>query len=178
LELKQTSLNLPVHPCCLKPYKQISAQGNCKQIITPEEGRISVAVNPPQVDILVAEDNEVNQIVFHQILEKMGLNFKIVENGRLALAAYKAQPPRIILMDISMPEMNGKEATIAIREHEASNNMIHTPIIGVTAHALKGDMESCLEAGMDDYLSKPISPNDLTMKVKHWLQTNAKSQTS
>lgn len=159
-------------------HKQISAQGNCKQIITPEEGRISVAVNPPQVDILVAEDNEVNQIVFHQILEKMGLNFKIVENGRLALAAYKAQPPRIILMDISMPEMNGKEATIAIREHEASNNMIHTPIIGVTAHALKGDMESCLEAGMDDYLSKPISPNDLTMKVKHWLQTNAKSQTS
>jgi len=95
-----------------------------------------------ELDILVAEDNEVNQIVFRQILEETGLNFKIVENGRLALATYKVQQPRLILMDVSMPEMNGKEATAAIRQYEREKSINRTPIIGVTAHALNGDMEA------------------------------------
>ena len=124
------------------------------------------------LDVLVAEDNEVNQIVFSQILEETGLNFKIVENGRLALAAYKVQQPRIILMDVSMPEMNGKEATTAIRKYERENQMSRIPIVGVTAHALKGDMESCIDAGMDDYLSKPVSPSKLSLKVDQWLKIN------
>ena len=124
------------------------------------------------LDILVAEDNEVNQIVFRQILEETGLNFKIVENGRLALASYKVKSPRLILMDVSMPEMNGKEATIAIRKYERDNNMKRTPIVGVTAHALKGDMESCIDAGMDDYLSKPVSPNKLSLKIEQWLKVD------
>lgn len=125
-----------------------------------------------ELDILVAEDNEVNQIVFRQILEETGLNFKIVENGRLALASYKVQKPRLILMDVSMPEMNGKEATVAIRKFERDNNITRTPIVGVTAHALKGDMESCIDAGMDDYLSKPVSPNKLSLKIEQWLKVN------
>lgn len=124
------------------------------------------------LDILVAEDNEVNQVVFRQILEETGLNFKIVDNGRLALASYKAQKPRLILMDVSMPEMNGKEATIAIRKYERENEMMRTPIVGVTAHALKGDMESCIDAGMDDYLSKPVSPNKLSLKIEQWLKVD------
>lgn len=124
------------------------------------------------LDILVAEDNEVNQIVFRQILEETNLNFQIVDNGRLALAAYKAQKPRLILMDVSMPEMNGKEATIAIRKHERDKEMKRTPIVGVTAHALKGDMESCIDAGMDDYLSKPVSPNKLSLKIEQWLKVD------
>ena len=124
------------------------------------------------LDILVAEDNEVNQIVFRQILEETGLNFKIVENGRLALASYKVKSPRLILMDVSMPEMNGKEATVAIRKYERDNNMKRTPIVGVTAHALKGDMESCIDAGMDDYLSKPVSPNKLSLKIEQWLKVD------
>jgi len=124
------------------------------------------------LDILVAEDNEVNQIVFRQILEETNLNFQIVENGRLALAAYKAQKPKLILMDVSMPEMNGKEATSAIRKYERDNEMKRTPIVGVTAHALKGDMESCIDAGMDDYLSKPVSPNKLSLKIEQWLKIN------
>lgn len=124
------------------------------------------------LDILVAEDNEVNQIVFRQILEETNLNFEIVDNGRLALAAYKAQKPRLILMDVSMPEMNGKEATTAIRKYERDNKMKRTPIVGVTAHALKGDMESCIDAGMDDYLSKPVSPNKLSLKIEQWLKIN------
>ncbi|MEM7214931.1 MAG: response regulator [Pseudomonadota bacterium] len=124
-----------------------------------------------QLDILVAEDNEVNQIVFRQILEHTGFKFKIVENGKLAFSSYKLLQPQLILMDVSMPEMNGKEATSAIREYERDNNIVKAPIIGVTAHALKGDMESCLDAGMDDYLSKPVSPNKLIQKVEHWLNT-------
>ena len=73
----------------------------------------------------------------------------------------------MILMDVSMPEMNGLEATAAIRKLEAELGG-HVPIIGVTAHALKGDRERCLEAGMDDYLSKPISPKALLQKVERW----------
>lgn len=125
-----------------------------------------------QLDILVAEDNEVNQIVFRQILEETGLNFKIVENGLLAFAAFKVQKPRLVLMDVSMPEMNGKEATKAIRKYERQNELKRIPIVGVTAHALKGDMESCIDAGMDDYLSKPVSPNKLTLKIEQWLKVN------
>ncbi|MEM7290569.1 MAG: response regulator, partial [Pseudomonadota bacterium] len=129
-----------------------------------------------QIDVLVAEDNEVNQIVFKQILANTNVTFKIVENGRLAVANYKASPPKMILMDISMPEMNGKEAAQAIRQHERQNNLRRTPIIGVTAHALKGDMEACIEAGMDDYLSKPVAPSKLVVKVEQWLKNGIGDQ--
>ncbi len=120
-----------------------------------------------RVDILVAEDNEVNQLVFTQILDETELTFEIVGNGRKAVAAFQEMNPRMILMDVSMPEMNGLEATGAIRELEAASGN-RVPIIGVTAHALKGDRERCLEAGMDDYLAKPISPKALLAKVERW----------
>ena len=121
-----------------------------------------------RVDILVAEDNEVNQLVFTQILGETPYTFEIVGNGRRALEAFGAMNPRMILMDVSMPEMNGLEATAAIREREAEGGG-HVPIVGVTAHALKGDRERCLESGMDDYLSKPISPNALLTKIERWM---------
>lgn len=121
-----------------------------------------------RVDILVAEDNEVNQLVFTQILGETDYRFEIVPNGRLALKAFAEMNPRIILMDVSMPEMSGLEATAAIRSAEAGTGH-HIPVIGVTAHALKGDRERCLEAGMDDYLSKPISPKALIDKVERWI---------
>ena len=125
------------------------------------------------LDVLVAEDNEVNQLVFSQILGETDLSFEIVENGRLAVEAYKTRNPRMILMDVSMPEMNGLEASGAIREAEAATG-VHVPIVGVTAHALKGDRERCLESGMDDYLSKPISPKALLEKVQAWLHDGAR----
>jgi CheY-like chemotaxis protein len=88
---------------------------------------------------------------------------------------YRTLSPRLILMDVSMPEMNGYEATRAIRAGEAGKGA-HIPIIGVTAHALKGDREKCIEAGMDDYLSKPISPDRLGAKIGNWLsETVAKT---
>lgn len=119
------------------------------------------------LDILVAEDNEVNQMVFSQILAETELSFEIVGNGRRAVAAYGERRPRMILMDVSMPEMNGLEATSEIRKLERGTGM-RVPIIGVTAHALKGDKERCLEAGMDDYLPKPISPRALLEKIERW----------
>ncbi|PBB68510.1 hybrid sensor histidine kinase/response regulator [Mesorhizobium sp. WSM4312] len=121
-----------------------------------------------RLDILVAEDNEVNQMVFTQILGETGHGFEIVGNGRKALEAFGKLNPCMILMDVSMPEMSGLEATAAIRRLEQETGT-HVPIIGVTAHALKGDRERCLEAGMDDYLPKPISPRALLDKVERWL---------
>ena len=109
-----------------------------------------------------------NQLVFTQILSETPYTFEIVGNGRLALESCAAMKPRMILMDVSMPQMNGLEATAAIREQERAEGR-HVPIVGVTAHALKGDRERCLEAGMDDYLSKPISPNALLTKIERWI---------
>ena len=122
-----------------------------------------------RVDVLVAEDNEVNQLVFSQILDGLDISYRIASNGRTAVELYRTLKPAIVLMDVSMPEMNGLEATQAIREMEQERGG-HTPIIGITAHALKGDRERCIEAGMDDYLSKPISPDRLAEKIEAWMQ--------
>ncbi len=120
------------------------------------------------VDVLVAEDNEVNQLVFRQILDGLHLTYRIAGNGRSAVEMHRLLKPKVILMDVSMPEMNGLEATRAIRDAEDGTG-VRTPIIGITAHALKGDKEKCFEAGMDDYLSKPVSPNKLSLKVETWI---------
>jgi signal transduction histidine kinase/DNA-binding response OmpR family regulator len=129
------------------------------------------------LDILIAEDNEVNQLVFGQILSGLGMSYRIAANGRTAVEMHRTLRPKLILMDVSMPEMNGYEATRAIRAAEAGGGN-QTPIIGVTAHALKGDREKCIEAGMDDYLAKPISPDRLSAKIGTWLGENALAKTA
>jgi PAS domain S-box-containing protein len=122
------------------------------------------------VDIVVAEDNEVNQIVFTQILQATSARFVVVKNGEEAVQAFRTLQPRVIIMDVSMPVMNGLQATRAIRDIEkAAGGDRHVPIIGVTAHALESDRDMCLDAGMDDYMSKPISPELLEAKVGKWL---------
>ncbi len=158
----------------------IETTGNVDAAASNQDGlkKYEERLTPAKIDVLVAEDNEVNQIVFQQILEETGVAFKIVENGRLAVSAYKANTPQMILMDVSMPEMNGKEATEAIRSYERDNNLPRVPIVGVTAHALKGDMEACLDAGMDDYLSKPVSPTKLEIKVQQWLKLDVEKNGS
>ena len=120
------------------------------------------------IDVLVAEDNEVNQIVFKQILQETGVSFLVVSNGQEAVEAWDRYTPRIIMMDVSMPVMNGHDATRAIRDRERGQGH-RVPIIGVTAHALDVDRDRCLEAGMDDYMSKPISPELLEEKLGLWL---------
>ncbi|RVC79430.1 response regulator [Mesorhizobium sp. M2A.F.Ca.ET.046.02.1.1] len=137
----------------------------------------STAAPSGPIDILIAEDNDVNQLVFGQILNGFGLSYRIAGNGRTAVEMYRALRPRLVLMDDSMPEMNGYEATRAIRAMEAQNGE-RTPIIGVTAHALKGDREKCIEAGMDDYLPKPVSPDRLGAKIGTWLSETVTAKTA
>ena len=115
--------------------------------------------------ILLAEDNLVNQELARAILEKDGHTVVVARNGREALAALEDSGEfDLVLMDIQMPELGGLEATTMIREKEKSTGS-HIPIVAMTAHALKGDRERCLEAGMDDYLSKPIQPDKLRRVV-------------
>lgn len=121
-----------------------------------------------QIDIVVAEDNEINQLVMRELLDALGLSYRIADNGRAAVELFRMMHPRLVLMDVSMPEMNGFEATSAIRKMDAASST-RTPIIGVTAHALKGDREKCLEAGMDDYLAKPVSSASLAETIRRWL---------
>jgi PAS domain S-box-containing protein len=108
----------------------------------------------------VAEDNQVNQLVATRIFEKLGHQATVVSNGREAFAAYQAGKFDLIAMDVQMPEMDGLDATSAIRAWEKTAGT-HTPIIAMTAHAMKGDRERCLAAGMDGYTSKPIRIGEL-----------------
>ncbi|MGG6896538.1 response regulator [Rhizobium sp. BR 315] len=126
------------------------------------------------IDVLVAEDNEVNQIVFTQILQATNLRFLVVENGQAAVDSWRQLGPALILMDVSMPVMNGHQATRMIRQFEAQAGQgWHVPIIGVTAQALEVDRVMCMEAGMDDCMSKPISPELLEGKIQRWLDDGA-----
>ncbi len=155
----------------------VAAVEKAPEIVTPVrttvEAMPAATPAPERIDILVAEDNEVNQIVFTQILSSTPWRFAMASNGKEAVRMAQELRPRLILMDVSMPELNGMEATQAIREREAGTGE-HTPIIGVTAHALKGDMERCLECGMDDYLTKPVSPSRLEAKIAQWLEPENK----
>jgi PAS domain S-box-containing protein len=110
--------------------------------------------------VLVAEDNQVNQLVATRIFEKLGHQATVVSNGREAFVAFQAGKFDLIAMDVQMPEMDGLDATSAIRAWEKTAGT-HTPIIAMTAHAMKGDRERCLAAGMDGYTSKPIRIGEL-----------------
>jgi two-component system sensor histidine kinase/response regulator len=110
--------------------------------------------------ILLVEDNAVNQLVALRLLEKYGHTVGVAVNGRKALEELEKGTYDLILMDVQMPEMNGWEATQAIREKERSTGG-HIPIVAMTAHVMKGDKERCLAAGMDAYLTKPIRPQEL-----------------
>jgi two-component system, sensor histidine kinase and response regulator len=114
----------------------------------------------PKMKILLAEDNAVNRTLARKLLEKQGHAVVIAENGREALEALNREMVDLVLMDVQMPEMDGLEATRAIREKEKGTG-VHLPVISLTAHAMKGDRERCLAAGADDYLTKPIHTPDL-----------------
>jgi CheY-like chemotaxis protein len=122
--------------------------------------------------LLLVEDNVINQRVSAHILERFGCRVDVVENGRQALEALEHTGYDCILMDCQMPEMDGYEATMAIRLREAQTGH-HVPIIAMTANAMQGDRERCLAAGMDDYISKPIQPKMLVALLQKYLPSHS-----
>jgi PAS domain S-box-containing protein len=121
----------------------------------------------PGMRILLAEDNAVNRLVATRLLEKGGYDVVVAENGREAVDLAGRWDVQLVLMDVQMPEMDGFEATRALREKEKGTGK-HLPIVAMTAHAMKGDREKCLAAGMDDYLTKPIRSAQLFKLLVHY----------
>lgn len=119
--------------------------------------------------MLLAEDNFVNQTLARRLLENQGYSVTVAADGQAALSALEQDSFDIVLMDVQMPTMDGFEATAKIRERERASGR-HVPIVAMTAHALKGDEEKCLAAGMDAYISKPIRREELYSIIEETLQ--------
>ncbi|MBT3292471.1 MAG: response regulator, partial [Victivallales bacterium] len=120
-----------------------------------------------QVRILVADDNKTNLLVARGVLGKLGYcSVDVAENGLLVIEALEKTAYDLVLMDVQMPEMDGYEATAEIRKMAPEYREL--PVIAMTAHAMKGDREKCIAAGMDDYISKPVKPKGLLEMVQRW----------
>jgi two-component system, sensor histidine kinase and response regulator len=155
---------LGVAACVTKPVTQSSlleairtALGRPRMTAEhrPWPARPQAGTDRPRLHILLAEDNAVNQKLAVRLLEKRGYTLVVASTGKEALAAWERERFDLILMDVQMPEMDGLEVTAAIRQAERLTGA-HTPIVAMTAHAMSGDRQRCLEAGMDGYISKPI----------------------
>ncbi len=150
--------------CLAKPAKDSDLLDAILQALFPAgtsiERKVSPSLASRKLEVLLVEDGRVNQMVATQMLEDRGHSVTLANNGNQAVHAVETQRFDAVLMDIQMPELNGYEATAAIRELEEKSGE-HLPIIAMTAHAMAGDREKCLAAGMDDYLSKPIQSADL-----------------
>jgi signal transduction histidine kinase/CheY-like chemotaxis protein len=160
----------------MKPVRQAELLDAICKVLNPKTQiaalvtRHSLQEDKHHARILLAEDNAVNQTLAVRVLEKRGYWVKVAGNGRAALEAFEKEPFDIVLMDIQMPGMDGFEATAAIREKEKLTGG-RVPIIAMTAHALKGDQERCLAAGMDGYVSKPIRTSELFSTIESLLAT-------
>jgi CheY-like chemotaxis protein len=124
------------------------------------------------LSILVAEDNDVSRMLVGRLLAKQGHTVTEAVTGLEAVTLYERGAFDMILMDVQMPDMDGFEATGEIRARESAAGE-HIPIVALTAHAIKGDRERCLEAGMDDYLTKPVRPSDLSAAIRRASIQNA-----
>lgn len=118
------------------------------------------------VRVLLVDDNVINQRLAARLLQKLGCEVAVASSGREALDVLAFQPQDLIIMDCQMPDLDGYEATRRIREHEGTTR--HTPIVAMTAYAMRGDRERCLAAGMDDYYSKPVTGDDFIEMLKRW----------
>ncbi|MBF0410604.1 MAG: response regulator [Candidatus Riflebacteria bacterium] len=170
-------LNKPIKPSqlfdCLVSVIGSTPSNSCNKIVstfplTPERKR--------QVKILLAEDNTTNQKVAVRILQNLGYNADVVNNGKEALRALEISEYDLILMDVQMPEMDGLSATSLIRSGASGEKKKYVPIIAMTAHAMRGDKDRCIEHGMDDYLSKPVKPSELSEMIQKWALGKADSE--
>ncbi|MEO5339093.1 MAG: PAS domain S-box protein [Magnetococcus sp. MYC-9] len=189
--LREFALACGFKSCLVKPVRQEAWLNALHRLLIPlaaDESQTAAAqwpvepVNPPAMDtydalesgklLLLVEDNPVNQKVTLLQLKKLGYSAHAVSNGREAVEAVVNLPYALVLMDCQMPVMDGFEATHAIRKMEQTT-LRHVPIVAMTANAMKGDRERCLQAGMDDYLSKPVAPETLSKKLQYWLPKGA-----
>jgi CheY-like chemotaxis protein len=132
--------------------------------------RYTLAEAKREARILLVEDNVVNQKFALKLLEKAGYRADVVGNGNEAVKALETDAYDLVLMDVQMPEMDGYEATGVIRDPQSKVQNHEVPIIAMTAHAMKGDRERCIEAGMDDYISKPIQVQKLAEVMERFLR--------
>ncbi len=120
--------------------------------------------------VLIAEDNIINQRIFLAFLRRTSFDIKIANNGLEALEAFKAEKYNCVLMDLHMPFMDGLETSRNIRIYEKENNLIETPILAVTASHPEEDKEKCFQAGMNDFIQKPITEDRLVNAIKNWTE--------
>ncbi len=158
----------------LKPVRQSSLYDVLVTLLghsTPSSEVITATVSHAQYEgtrVLLVEDNPINQKVARQLLRRLGCEVSVADHGQVAVDRVKAGARfDLILMDVQMPVLDGYEATSAIRQLEGS---IRTPIIAMTANAMSGDRDRCLAAGMDDYLSKPVKPADMSALLERWIK--------
>jgi CheY-like chemotaxis protein len=158
-----------------KPVRQshlfsclLSVMGATERPALPSRGAGRRAEAPAPLLARVVEDNVVNQKVAVRLLEKLGCRVDVAANGLEAVELLAELAYDVVFMDCQMPEMDGFEATRVIRQREASSGQPHVPIIAMTANAMQGDSEQCLAAGMDDYLSKPVSFEALATAARKW----------
>ena len=144
-----------------------AANGQATAVRDTPQGLVTPSTR--RARILLAEDNPTNQTVAVAILTKLGHAVDAVANGGEAIRALRELPDDLVLMDCQMPEMDGYEATRWIRSSDAGVRNPHIPVIAMTAHAMKGDRERCLAAGMNDYICKPVQPKDLADTLARWL---------
>lgn len=158
--------------CAELPFRVDTAPATASQPALPksEQAPAPRPIQPTSARILVAEDVEVNRMVLDLMLKSLGLEPTFVLNGREALEALETHPFDLVLMDCHMPEMDGYEATRKVRNHPSlSPDLKSIPIVAMTANVLSGDKEKCLEAGMNDYLSKPVRKEILAETLKRWI---------
>jgi len=146
-------------------------RAEAKAAIPEESGPPTDETGVPAACVLVVEDNPINQTVAVKMLERAGLRAEVAHDGRQAVDMTARRSYSAVLMDCQMPKLDGYGATAEIRLREGSER--HTPIIAMTANAMKGDRERCLEAGMDDYLSKPVTPPRLRLVLEGWVTMTA-----
>src|SRR6185369_785108 len=165
-----------IQACLSKPVRQSVLIRTVQEALTARgrtrgESRVASHDADPQfgLRVLVAEDNPVNQKLAAKLLEKYGCRVDLAGDGNEALAAIDRFPYDVVFMDVQMPELDGLQATAQLRQREVRTGG-HVQVVAMTAHAMVGDRDKCLESGMDDYVTKPVRPRDLVAALERTLQ--------
>ncbi|WP_422927828.1 response regulator [Singulisphaera sp. PoT] len=177
-ELGVTYLTKPVkHSDLMKTIVNVLSKATQAEQESAANNAAQQPASPQHLRVLVAEDNAVNQTLAIRLLTKQGHEATVVGDGREALELLEVQPFDIVLMDLQMPVLDGLEATGILRERERATGG-HLPVIAMTAHAMRGDRERCIEAGCDDYVSKPMRARDLAEAIERCLARFGKARSN